>query len=320
MLDYIEITKHLQGKDKPFLGHLQKEAVYTSGMERYFVKGCRKMEINYNSNNQTLKLKGSPLYFNQGHNFTYDKENYIRSIQYISDLINVELFDSDLDIFESGVIFNVEAKPKVLISGHLPDSSLKMRENTKDKGGIRYFYDQILELKLYDAGKNIQHKQGLTMKEIIKQSGWNPEGYYLKFEAHYKKPHLYFNNGRALSLAEIFLPKWENILKEDLYIQYQRLKPMKAIEIPNKKNELSSGLIILIELAETMQDKGKGEIKKILFDRINSIPEEVLSLEDRKARKRQINTMLGKIGEASTSKYDLTELLCAALNIQEGQE
>lgn len=319
MLDYIEITKHLQGKDKPFLGYLQQEAVYASGMVRYFVNGCRKMEIDYNPNNQILKLKGSPLYFSQGHNFTYNKEKYIESIEYVSKLIEVELFDSDLDILESGVILNVEAKPKYIISGHLPDKSLKMRENTKDKGSIKYFYDQILDLKLYDAGKNIQHKQGLTMKDIIKQSGWNPEGYYLKFEAHYKKPHLYFNKGVSIKLAEIFLPKWDNRLKEDLFLQYQRLKPMKTIEIPNKKNELSTGVIILIELAELMANKGKDEIKKILYERINSIPETVLSSEDRKARKRQVNAMLEKIGEASTSKYDLTELLSTALNIEENR-
>jgi len=316
MLDYIEITKHLQGKSKPFLGHLQPEAVYSSGMEKYFINGCRKMQIEYCQAMQTVKLKGSPMYFFQGHNFTYNKEAFIQSIQFVENLIKLDLFDADLDSFESGAIMGIDLKPKYIISGHQAGGGLTMNENPKDKGGIRYFTDKALQLKLYDAGRNIIHKQGLTMKGIIRQSGWNPDGNYLKFEAHYKKPHQLFNEGKAIRLADIFLPKWEAILKEDLYQQYQRLKPMKSIEIPNQKNELSSGSIILIALAEVMLNKGI-DLKKMLYERINSIPEEVLNAEDRKARKRQIKMMLEKIGEARSSQYDISDLLASALGIDE---
>lgn len=316
MLDYIEITKHLQDKNKPFLGHLQPEAVYSSGMEKYFIYGCRKMQIEYSPVMQTLKVKGSPLYFSQGHNFTYSKEAYIQSIQFIESLIKLDLFDADLDTFESGAIMEVETKPKFIISGHQAGKGLLMRENPKDKGGIRYFSDNSLQLKLYDAGRNIMHKQGLTMKGIIKQSGWNPDGEYLKFEAHYKKPHQLFNDGKAIRLADIFSPSWEAILKEDLYQQYQRLNTMKSIEIPNKKNELSSGSIILIALAEIILNKGM-DLKKMLYDRINSIPEGVLSAEDKKARKKHIKTMIEKIEEARSSQYDISELLASALGIDE---
>ncbi len=35
---------------------------------------------------------------------------------------------------------------------------------------------------MYDAGKNIQHKQGYAVKEILKNEGWNPTANYLKIE------------------------------------------------------------------------------------------------------------------------------------------
>ncbi len=312
MLDYIEITKHIQGKNKPFLGHLQPEAVYSSGMERYFVQGCRKMEIEHNPNTQSLKLKGSPLYFIQGHNFTYNKDSYIEGLKHIEDLLEMDLFDSDLDSFEYGIILKVDTKPKYLIAGHNAGKGLLMRTNPKDRGGIRYFEDKMLQLKLYDAGRNIKHKQGMTMKGIIEEAGWNPDDNYLKVEAHYKQPHKLLNDGKAIRLADIFLPKWEKRLKEDLYEQYQRLEPMKTIELPTNKSELSSADIILISLAEVSMNQGI-DLKKTLYEKINSIPEDILNMEDRKARKRQIKKMLERIETAPKSMYDLSDLLASAL-------
>ena len=312
MLDYIEITKHIQGKNKPFLGHLQPEAVYSSGMERYFVQGCRKMKIEHNPNTQSLKLKGSPLYFIQGHNFTYNKDSYIEGLKHIEDLLEMDLFDSDLDSFEYGIILKVDTKPKYLIAGHNAGKGLLMRTNPKDRGGIRYFEDKMLQLKLYDAGRNIKFKQGMTMKGIIKEAGWNPDGYYVKVEAHYKQPHKLLNDGRAIRLADIFLPKWEKRLKEDLFEQYQRLEPMKTIELPTNKSELSSADIILLSLAEVSINQGI-DLKRTLFEKINSIPENILNMEDKKARRRQINKLLERIEKAPKSMYDLSDLLASAL-------
>ena len=312
MLDYIEITKHIQGKNKPFLGHLQPEAVYSSGMERYFVQGCRKMKIEHNPNTQSLKLKGSPLYFIQGHNFTYNKDSYIEGLKHIEDLLEMDLFDSDLDSFEYGIILKVDTKPKYLIAGHNPKQDFLMRTNPKDRGGIRYFEDKMLQLKLYDAGRNIKFKQGMTMKGIIKEAGWNPDGYYVKVEAHYKQPHKLLNDGRAIRLANIFLPKWEKRLKEDLFEQYQRLEPMKTIELPTNKSELSSADIILLSLAEVSINQGI-DLKRTLFEKINSIPENILNMEDKKARRRQINKLLERIETAPKSMYDLSDLLASAL-------
>lgn len=312
MIDYIELTKHLQNKDKPFLGYLQQEATYSTGWIKYFVEGCRKLEIWWNPDIKSLKLKGSPLYFIQGHNFTWNKTSFVEAIKYIEKSIQINLFDAYVDELEYGTIMQINTLPKHIISGHQAGKGLDMIERPKDKGNIRYFNDKLVTLKLYDAGKNIIHKQGMTMQGIIQDNGWNKKSNYLKFEAHYNKPYISLNNGKGITLASLLLPEWEAKLKEDLFIQYKRLELMKSIKTPTSKNDLYSSDIILITLAEIAQNQGK-DIKEMIYDRINSIPEKVLSYEDKKARKKQIKTMLEKLETSEVNEYSISDKLETAL-------
>lgn len=312
MIDHIEITKHLESKDNLNLGHLQHEADYASGMQKFFVKGCRLMEIQYNPQQNNIKLKGSPLYFIQGHNFTWNKLNFTEAIKHIEGLLHIGLFDSYIEKFEFGKIMKLYSKPQRIIEGHLAGNGLTMDKRSKDRGNIRYFNDPEVSMKLYNAGINIEHKQGLQMKEIIKQAGWDPKDYLTKFEVQYKKPHISLNNGRGLILSDILLPSFEKILKADLYNQYQRIIKMKSIEIPSTKKDLSSGNIILLALAEIAMNEGK-DLKNLIHNYIRAIPDEVLSSEDKKARRKQIKTMLTKVHSSENSEFDISAQLTEAL-------
>lgn len=306
MIDFIELTKVLRNGEILNLGHLHLEAEYASGLQKYFIKGCRSMVLDYNPQLRYIKIKGSPLYFSQGHNFTWNKQTFTESIQYIEKLIGISLFDSIVERFEYGKIMRVEQKPQRIISGHLAGSGLTMEERTKDKGNIRYFNDKFVALKLYNAGINIQHKQGIEMKDIIQKAGWNPKDNFLKFEVHYKKPHLSLNNGRGLTLSDILLPSFEKTMKADLYNQYKRLEKMKSIEMPSTKKELFTSDIILLALAEVSLNQGK-DPKKLIYSFIKAIPEEVLSTEDKKARKKQVKALLEKIHASEVSGFDVSE-------------
>ena len=66
-----------------------------------------------------------------------------------------------------------------------------------------------------------------------------------------------------------------------------------------------------MSLAEVSMNQGI-DLKKVLYERVNSIPEDILNAEDRKARKRQIKKMLERIEETPKSQYDLSELLASA--------
>lgn len=319
MIDYIQATKHLSDKDRLFLGHCRLEAEYSSGWQKYWLQGCEKLEIWYNPSLNWMRLQGSIMYYWQGHNFTYDKKDFVAAIDHIIKIIHISIWDAMIEAFEYGVIMQVPKKPKEYIKRHssIPSEKLILNEKPKDKGNFRWWEDRNVCNKMYDAAQNIKKKQGLQRKEILKESGWNPEGEFLKWEAHYLKPEI-LNHGKGLLLADLMKPYWENVFKEDLYVQYKRLIPMKSLITPTNKKDLSSADIVMLALAEAQINAGENlqEVKKMLYDKINAIPEGVLSKADKDSRKRQIKSLFDKLQESPESEWDLSEKLEKALKAE----
>lgn len=316
MIDYIDIIKHLTDKDTISLINLQEEASYCTGWIKYYLEGCRKVEVWINKNLSSLRLKGSIMYFYQGHNFTYSRKLFVEAINYIGRLLKCDLWSATVEAFEFGVILEAEHKPKDYIQKHRekPTGKLIMSEKDRDKGTFRWWTDKKVKIKMYDAGKNIQHKQGTSMKQIIVDAGWNPNNNYIKMEVHYTKPHQALNKGVAIQLANLVNPKWESTFKEDLFIQYKRLSPMKSLIPPTDRKDISTADIIMFELAESKINEGCSiqETKKILYDRINTFTR-TLSESDKKARKRQIKALIDKLSEADISEWDLSDALSRKL-------
>lgn len=321
MIDFISIIMPIQqGKDMPFFGHCQIVASYPdTGTTRYRLKGCEGLDIFCSS--QMLTLQGSIMYYWQGHNFTYSPEAFISAINHISHLLQVDLWNSIVKVFEYGVIMEVETKPKEYIQHHKakPNEKLNQSINEKDNGNFSRWNDKNVSLKMYDASRNIKMKQSMSRREIIAEAGWKPEGEYLKWEAHYLKPNV-LNHGKSVKLANLVNPDWQNIFKEDLYLQYQRLIPMASIIEPTNKADLKTASIIALVLAEDSLNSNKTlqEVKKMLYARINSFPDEVLSKSDKDSRKRQIKAILDKMQEAEGSKWDLSQKLAEALEDDAG--
>lgn len=319
MIDYIQATKHLSDKDRLFLGHCRLEAEYSSGWQKYWLQGCEKLEIWYNPSLNWMRLQGSIMYYWQGHNFTYDKKGFVAAIDHIIKIIHISIWDAMIEAFEYGVIMQVPKKPKEYIKRHssIPSEKLILNEKPKDKGNFRWWEDRNVCNKMYDAAQNIKKKQGFQRKEILKESGWNPEGEFLKWEAHYLKPEI-LNHGKGLLLADLMKPYWENVFKEDLYVQYKRLIPMKSLITPTNKKDLSSADIVMLALAEAQINAGENlqEVKKMLYDKINAIPEGVLSKADKDSRKRQIKSLFDKLQESPESEWDLSEKLEKALKAE----
>lgn len=319
MIGYIQATKHLSDKDRLFLGHCRLEAEYSSGWQKYWLQGCEKLEIWYNPSLNWMRLQGSIMYYWQGHNFTYDKKGFVAAIDHIIKIIHISIWDAMIEAFEYGVIMQVPKKPKEYIKRHssIPSEKLILNEKPKDKGNFRWWEDRNVCNKMYDAAQNIKKKQGLQRKEILKESGWNPEGEFLKWEAHYLKPEI-LNHGKGLLLADLMKPYWENVFKEDLYVQYKRLIPMKSLITPTNKKDLSSADIVMLALAEAQINAGENlqEVKKMLYDKINAIPEGVLSKADKDSRKRQIKSLFDKLQESPESEWDLSEKLEKALKAE----
>lgn len=312
MIDYISTTTSFSGKDNTFLTHLQPEAVYNSGWRKYHLEGCEKLSVRIHPSLQLLKLEGSISYYWQGHNFSFDRKQFVAAINHIEDLLHIDIWKSTVNAFEYGVIMQVQMKPKEYILHHYsaPKEKLTLNEKQKDKGKFRWWSDKNVSLKMYDAGRNIQMKQGLERKEIITQSGWEEAGEYIKWEAHYLEPEC-LNKGRGLYLYNLVNPDWHSTFKEDLYLQYKRLIPMKSIITPTSKKDLTTADILIITMAEEAVNEGRTmeELKKLLYAKVNSIPDCVLTKSDKDFRKAQIKKLLNNIREADISIYDLSNEL-----------
>ena len=255
------------------------------------------------------------MYYWQGHNLSFDKNGFIQAVDYIEKMVNVPLWKSDIDAFEFGKVMQVEMKPKEYIKHHSARTAEKLLvyDNPKDKGNLRGWENKNIRLKMYDAKLNFDKKVELDKKDILKELGYS-EGNLLKFEAHYKKPNL-LNKGEYLMLSDLVNPNWEMVFNNDLYEQYKRLIPMKNFIVPNNKKDLSTSDIIAFELLEMNLDEGKTaeEVKKMLYARINSFSDDILSKSDKDARKRQIKALIEKIQVSEDSKWDLSEKLSQAL-------
>lgn len=312
MIDFIVTTKHLRGKDTPNFADLQYQSENKSGWIDYAIMGNNnKVDVAYNPQLAEIKILGSLMYFIQGHNLTFDKRKFTEAVKYISSAIDIDLWDSNVLSFENGVITDVSLKPKEYIKHHKAQkkSGLNIYENSKDDGCFRSWENSSIKLKMYDVGKNAKQKLSREVRAGIE--GWNADTNYLKFEVVYKKPYL-LNKGDGLLLADLVNPKWELILADDLVYKYtDNLEPMKSLLLPNDKKDLSTSDLFAGVLTEFALDNGKdlADVKKMLYDKVNSIPDTLFSDCDKKARKRQIRATLDKLEEAPQSQWDLSEKL-----------
>lgn len=309
MIDYISTTTSFSGKDNTFLTHLRCEAVYYSGWRKYYLEGCEKLSVWINPSLQLLRLEGSISYYWQGHNFSFDRKQFAEAINYIQGLLHVDLWKATINAFEYGIIMQVQMKPKEYILHHYsaPKEKLTLNEKPKDKGQFRWWSDRNVSLKMYDAGRNIQMKQGLERKEIITQSGWEEAGEYIKWEVHYIKPES-LNKGKGLHLYNLVNPDWHSTFKEDLYLQYKRLIPMRGIITPQDKKDLTTADILLITMVEKAVNEGSTieNVKKAIYAKINSISDYILTKPDKDYRKTQVRKLISNIKEADISIYDLS--------------
>jgi hypothetical protein len=319
MIDFIEATQY-QCKDSPFLGHCKPFPCKLNqyGWQTYTLQGCKEMEVHWNPEMGALRVKGSLPYYLQGHNFSFSNGDFVEGIGMIQGLLGVPLWDATLEAFEFGCIFPVEVKPALYIRNHNATSKahLYMNEKGRDKGAFRWWEDSSKSLKLYDAKKNILMKQDLKAREVIKDAGYNPEGQYLKFEAHWKKPYL-LNNGRNLVLEDLQNPDFLHYLAGTLIEQYHLLMPMRTLIQPTSKKDLSALDAVLSVYVENLMNQGIPieEARKKVYAYINQAG--CLDKQDKDARKATIRKAFGKLQESNESQWDLTHKIENALAVED---
>lgn len=184
MIDYISASSFIDCKVNPNFSNCELEAVYNSGWQRYSLNGCKKLQLDWHEDMRMLRLKGSILYYWQGHNISFDKKGFVDAIEYISKTSNCSLWRFNIDAFEYGKILNVELNPKDYIKHHSVSTSAKLNlyENNKDKGKLKGWENTEVRLKMYDARTNFEVKADIDKHDVLEALGYT-EGNLLKWEA-----------------------------------------------------------------------------------------------------------------------------------------
>lgn len=311
MIDFISATKCLD-KDSPNLSNCNWISSNVVGWDRYEIIGQKPMKVLWKPMGGLLKVEGSIPYFLQGHNFSFDVGGYVEAIGYLQELLGVGLWDACLNEFEHGVVFPVEGKPADYIRYHssLPSSRLKECVNGNDRGSGKWWKGDFADLKIYDPKVNLHHKVG--MKQRMGIAGYDPDLRYLKFEAHYKKPHL-LNQGVNLSVEDLQCPERLAMLNDMLLSQYQLLHPMKTLIKPTDKGELKYQELITRQLVEVLMNQGMSiqDAKKEVFRFMDGF--DILSTKDKDNRKAMARKIFNGLKESEVSQWDLTAKIEQAL-------
>jgi len=233
----------------------------------------------------------------------------ISSIIKISEDIGVNLFIGIVEYFEFGAICLIPYGTKPFIAAHSSSKGLEKSEITKN-GYLAYFKSKPIDIKLYDASRNIQNKQNRSMKSQIGKLGYDTNENYIKFEVVYKKPEI-LNNNIESTFEEIIQLDFIELLKQDILRQYKRLYISKNIEMTATKESISTPAILLHYIAQkSLNSNLKTDPIDDIINSINNIPDDILSKANKSARRYQIRKIQKEMSNNKiVTNFDLTEII-----------
>lgn len=306
--DYTELIKSTYN-DNVCFNYLEHVGSYPEGKEKFILKGVKNIDVFTNEKTSEIVLKANFPYYIQGHNFRFTKAGMIEAIQLSSEYLNLNLFQAEMKKFEFGSIIEIDYNVDEFLMNHI---SIKGKNTqpfyTNNKLTGKYFEDSIIKHKLYDVGVNLKSKLDKAIRDDLSNKyGYDKAKHYLKIENHYKKPEIHFKH-RNLLVNEVLNDNFMTKCKEDLINTYKTIMKTGIVKLPTNKKDLNAGtfpLIVLKEL-ESLFDFNSEELIKL---KIKSIPESILTKDDKKARLSMMKTNFSKIRKANESHYDITSKL-----------
>lgn len=313
MFDHIGVSL-FTGKCTPNLSYLTDTGNIWQGWQQYRLEGVCPLKVQYKAELRELRISGSIPYLCRGHNYPAGTSDIREAMDYISQLIGLNLFSGSIEVFEFGQFVTVPLRVDVMLANHtrLPGFVARGYLNQRSKE----FDSSALRVKLYDANQNFNNKVTGAAKQALREDfGFKPGKYCMKIENHYKKPEIYFK--QRVLVADLFNPAFVNLCKNDLLTTYQRIHKTPAGTMPTNKKDLPASMLPLLVLKDLEVIHGFS-VEDLLTQKLKTIPEEVLTSEDRKARKRQLKKMLGLVASATAdSPFDVYTLLEEVLTIPE---
>lgn len=316
MFDHIGISL-FTGKGTPNLSHLTDTGNVWQGWQQYRLEGVCPLKVQYKAPLRELKISGSLPYLCRGHNYPAGTADLREAMDYVSQLIGLNVFSGSIDVFEFGQFVTVPLRVDVMLANHthLPGFVARGYLNKASKE----FESSALRVKLYDANRNFSHKVKGEAKQALQEDfGFEPGKHCMKVENHYKKPQIHFK--QRVLVADLFNPVFVDLCKTDLLTTYRRIHKPPPGAMPTNKKDLPASMLPLLVLKDLEAVHGFS-VEDLLTQKLKAIPEEVLTPEDRKARKRQLRKMLGLVGSATAdSPFDVAPQLEEVLTIPQQSE
>ena len=300
MVDYIEIELLLNGQGfmADNLKFYSKTAWNT--LNYRLNAGHKELDVSYNIECDILKIRGSLPYFLNGHNIHFSQDEFTQSIDLISSLLGVNIWEGVVTTFEYGLVVETEHHYKSVLEAHAKLKGCKLaiydhgRQFTSRRGKFR--------LKLYNPWKNTPNKMTKAVREQLKQDGFTPSDRAIKVEVHVKDARIV--SGRDYPLIKnLVLPGFQKVCKDFLKRRYDDIEKMKPLVIPGDKKVADSLGIALCAYSD-----GENQWAEKVLSRINSFPDRVLSPSDKQQRRRIIRKKIDQLTN-ERSDFDLGKLI-----------
>ncbi len=193
-------------------------------------KGHTTIKIHHNTISEQLTVSGNFGMFWNGHNISFSYSDFESSLNYVSEILNVDLFKFNVDQFDHSAIVKVEDHPDIVIQNHL---SLKgCQEAFKPNG--KYWSNKDQLVKMYYATKRIKQLYTISIrKKILSDHCISDIVNLIRFEKKYNHPAKTFKN--SLLVEEILKPEFIETCNQDLFKTYINIMKTGIVSIPEKR-------------------------------------------------------------------------------------
>ena len=257
--------------------------------------------------NSSVILFGCLTYFSNDNNFEY--ANHKIAIQNLSKLLNLDVSEGIVHIFEFGAVIKVPFPTKEYLNNAI---HLKYHHREFYKNGIifRNYNGGGTKIKIYDAAANVRNKWSSRMpktRERLGALGISKTSYYLKFEINYKAVKGRFKEWGIVKVKKLLEPSFIQLLGKNLLKYYLGIEKL----IQPSSSDDKTHTILLEALISACIENGsspKERFKEQLDKRRH------LSTNEKKARRKRYNNWMKSIQQDIDNPYDISMLLRLKLN------
>ncbi len=183
----------------------------------------------YQLEKRILKIKGSLPYFSQGHNIYFSQEKFNDTIEYISDVLQLDITRFKVNEFEFGGVVKSSHDFSTIKNNH---HSLNKKDKIREHENWKMFVNNLLWLKMYDVNSNVKKKVKKLIRDSLREEGKLIKNInYVKIEMVYKNPEQYFK--RQMSVTDLQSPAFHALLLTDLENNYAQLTNPKGDSVLN---------------------------------------------------------------------------------------